>query len=211
MEEGKKKAQVPMHVKRPIVLVAVVVFAFLIIAVLFRYKGMRNNESRAINYLKNFKFLEIEWHQEDYDGNGKHEYWTYDISCLVRIPNRDGKIWHPLAAADGAPAERNDAFDKDWWQGSSRDGWIGYFYRAMLKDETGTPYNQNEFKGIKALNEFKFGIVAYPSEYNSTGRLTFIINEKGVIYYKNTKGEPVLEWPAENPQTAGWQLVEEIE
>jgi hypothetical protein len=45
--------------------------------------------------------------------------------------------------------------------------------------------------------------VAFPAEYSDTSRLTFIVNEKKIIFSKDTKGKPPEEFP-EDPVKEGW-------
>jgi len=40
-------------------------------------------------------------------------------------------------------------------------------------------------------NQSDFGFLAYPAEYRSSGVMTFIVNQKGVIYQKDL-GEKTL-------------------
>ena len=43
----------------------------------------------------------------------------------------------------------------------------------------------------------RFGYCAYPAEYGVSGVRTFILNENNTIFWKDTQGEPVLEWPSD--------------
>lgn len=50
----------------------------------------------------------------------------------------------------------------------------------------------------------EFGLCAVPCIYGDSGTNTFIINQVGVIYYRDTKGKPVTEWPADEIKAGKW-------
>ncbi|MFH1227763.1 MAG: DUF2950 family protein [Planctomycetota bacterium] len=163
------------------------------------------------------------WRQTDADGNGIKDYWTLDVSCLHRFYRCDGKtkvgfIDISFARSDVDAYSRNNPspFAIGNWNGLDIQYWptlsvtytttakSGYYYRAMLLDENGEPYNQNPVgkKGIKACNSTKFAFVAYPSSYGISGVDTFIVNEGGTIYFINPGSDAnkvVLKWPGSDP------------
>ena len=163
------------------------------------------------------------------DGNGRKDYWTYDVSCLHRMYRADNNtkmafIDIDMAKSDSKPADMKGGelpFGKDLhiesWDKITLDAKSGYFLRAMLTDEDGKPYNQNGVgaNNIKATNNSRFAFVAYPAEYGVTGIKTFIVNqenglykEKGV-YSKDTGSDgnkSIIQWPGKNPIALGWEL-----
>lgn len=52
-------------------------------------------------------------------------------------------------------------------------------------------------------NPGRFAIIAYPANYPSSGRMTFIINESGSVYQKETYGDVPDKFPSD-PYTEGW-------
>ena len=185
-----------------------------------------NNENAVVSELRSLIICEATWLQQDMDGNKKKDYWTYDISCFYRMimprnPLTESlgdwgspSIRLDLARADAAAAA-DDVFGKgiiENWAGITQTAVPkrGYLFRAMERDENGNLYNQNEFKGVKALNEHKFAFVAYPFKYNKTGNLTFIFNEEGTIYGIDTGSDAqkiILQWPGVNPETVDGPVV----
>ena len=181
--------------------------------------------SGAIASLKLMTSAEATWLQQDVDGNGKKDYWTYDVSCLHRMYRPDGQtkaafIAIDLARADGQPAAL-DQSTKTFGSTSQIENWanittapkLGYFFRAMLTDDQGQPYNQNEVGNteFKATNNSRFAFVAYPAEYGQTARKTFIVNQEGTVYSKDMGGETtkiVLQWPGSNPAGLDWNVAD---
>jgi hypothetical protein len=111
-----------------------------------------------------------------------------------------------LASADACPADvKNINFFGDDPKIAPLDeckpySWYGYYFRAMLTDEQGIPYNQNPVgtKKILATNSNKFAFVAYPAIYGKPGTYTVIVNEKETVYYRDTGSDEnkiILQWP----------------
>jgi len=179
-----------------------------------------HNETWAECSVKMLCSQEVIWEQQDVDGNGIKDYWTYDVSCFYRMYRFDGTTKVAIIDSSFARADANRAVDGVFGATPTFENWdagptqltpapkSGYWIRAMTTDETGMPYNQNKVNGIiKATNNSKFAFVAYPAEYGKTGRRTFIINQNMAPYAKDTSGKPVLTWPA-NPAGEGWQKVQ---
>ena len=116
------------------------------------------------------------------------------------------------ALADAAPAEAGQAAGRlpalsDFGVARPKGG---YLFRAMetdasvmpvevLRVDTGGQPNMG-----KVHNTSRFGFCAYPAEYGASGLRTFILNENNTIFWKDTAGEPVLEWPVDAELMAEW-------
>lgn len=167
------------------------------------------NEASAVASLKVMTNAEAVWLQQDADGNGIKDYWTYDVSGLHRMLRADGStkcefISIDLAKADAAPADDNTF-------GSNRlsqqpDAVVmpktGYRFQAMTWDENGQPYNQEMVDNIPAGNYNKFAFVAYPDMYGTSGVNTYIVNQEGTVYATDCGSDSnkiVLQWPGNNP------------
>ncbi|MBI5778512.1 MAG: DUF2950 family protein [Planctomycetes bacterium] len=166
------------------------------------------NESAAIASLRLLATAEALWRQQDPDGNGIKDYWTYDISCFYRMYRADNTTKIAFIAMDLARADVNTAETGDFGTIPAIEDWVdmplspksGYYFQAMELDENGEPYNQVEVGDtkIKAANQTKFGFVAYPAEHGKTGRRTFIVNEQGTIYAIDVNPDVygvALQWP----------------
>ena len=90
----------------------------------------------------------------------------------------------------------------------------GYYFRVMTHDNSNgksEPYateTSTDDKMGKVHNNSCFGVCAYPAEYGASGRRTFIINEGNTIFWKDTAGEPVLEWPSDDDLKAEWNKMD---
>ena len=159
------------------------------------------NEVSAVSGLRTLMAVEATWSQQDADRNGTKDYWTYDISCLNRIFRADNAtkvsmIDIAFAKADAKPADfsgGNKPFGtwpmiEDWSTvGLKTMPKSGYYFKAMVLNENGQPYNSNTVgsNNVAATNSDQFAFVAYPAEYGVSGRRTFIVNQNGTVYAKD--------------------------
>lgn len=145
--------------------------------------------------------------QEDFRSNdrnrdGVQNYWVRDVAGLHHLDLGDGPL--ELVGSNVARA--------DWTSsGSKFVPYAGYGFAALKTyGEGGKSLPYDEGTGLSAA---RFGMVAFPVEGRHSdgahGTLTFIVNELGVIYAKNTGGKPVSEFP-EDPRANGWKPFDRI-
>ena len=177
-----------------------------------KYHRLYSNESSAASGLRTLICVEAVWMQQGADRNGTKDYWTYDVSTFFRMYRPDGStlvqgIDLAFARADGQP-HADDIFGpgitQDWTGVMTTTAKSGYYYRAMVWDENGNSYNQNEVgdKKVKSANQEKFAFVAYPAIYAITGVRTYIVNQGGTIYAidpGSDKDKIILRWPGADP------------
>jgi hypothetical protein len=172
------------------------------------------NESSAVASLKVMTSAEAVWLQQDADGNGIKDYWTYDVSCFYRALRADNETKVAFIPIDLAKADANPASSDIFGKGRKGHFGIaelpevtstsksGYRFQVMDLDENGQPYNQEMVDGIPATNNSKFAIVAYPDMYGASGINTFIVNQEGTIYANDCGSDAnkiILQWPGNNP------------
>jgi hypothetical protein len=167
------------------------------------------NEISAVSSLRTIAKAEALWLQQDADGNGIIDYWTYDVSGLYRMLRADGLtkcefIPLDLANADASSADADIFGDDKLSQRLSAKvvSKYGYLFEAITEDEDGQPYNQEMVNEIPAANKTKFAFVAYPETYGKTGSKTFIINENSTVYEVDpgsSQNKMILQWPGSNP------------
>jgi hypothetical protein len=189
-------------------------FIFMVLLPPFLSGRISVNQTEAIGVLKQLCSAEAIWFQQGPDGNSIKEYWTYDVSCFNRMYRAGGVTKVNFIDKSVAIADANRAADDVFGTNSTIESWLslsstpksGYFFRAMLTDENGKTYNQNEMgiTKIKATNSSKFAFSAYPETYGSSGIDIFIINEKGIVYStdpgSDSESKIVLQWPGPNPE-----------
>ena len=50
----------------------------------------------------------------------------------------------------------------------------------------------------------RFGYCAFPADYGVSGTRTYILNENNTIFWSDTQGEAVLEWPSAELLQSEW-------
>ena len=65
----------------------------------------------------------------------------------------------------------------------------GYCYRVLTHQGKDAPGGAKRYI-INGKMTDGFAFVAYPAEYKSSGVMTFIVNEDGVVYQKESAGRP---------------------
>jgi hypothetical protein len=82
----------------------------------------------------------------------------------------------------------------------------GYYFRVLTRGKGGA---KSYIVNGKMTEGFAF--VAYPAEYRSSGVMTFIVNQDGVVYEKDLgkKTEDLAKGLKEYDPASGWQKTEE--
>ncbi len=163
--------------------------------------GPAANELIAQLSLQLLRQAEETLRTSDADRNGAADYWTRDVAGLHALKDGAGQpiflIDPQMAAADPdgaaryglAPAPKN-----------------GYFYKMMSSDPDGQVYQADDDKdGSAFTNKARYGVSAWPAQYGPGGRFTFLLNETGKVWKKDTGGRPVDRWPGKDPAQEGWE------
>jgi hypothetical protein len=98
--------------------------------------------------------------------------------------------------------------------GNSPDGsptpYRGYYFRILARQGKSGPGGAKSYIANGKMTG-GFAFVAYPAEYRSSGVMTFIVNEDGVVYQKDlgNKTEAVAKAMKEYKPQSSWQKAEE--
>jgi hypothetical protein len=143
------------------------------------YRRIGRNELSTIQVCHELVDAENEYHAQAHDG-GSGEY----AQKLASDPGKhDGLYWQASAGESESPigpliAEASMGSAND----QKREPFNGYYFR-VLKEENGPNGAQSFISDGKMTKGFAF--VAYPAEYRSTGVMTFIVDQDGVVYEKD--------------------------
>jgi Protein of unknown function (DUF2950) len=97
---------------------------------------------------------------------------------------------------------------------TSRDGaatpYRGYYYRVLTHQGKNAPGGAKAYI-VNGKMTGGFAFVAYPAEYRSSGVMTFLVNEDGVVYQKDLgkKTEVLAKAMKEYSPNTSWQKSEE--
>lgn len=160
---------------------------------------MERNEAHAAACLKLLSVAEVDFRNNDRDNNRINDFWTADVASLyplVPASSLPGAAY-PIQLVERALAEADTHPIQPLIPNPLP--YRGYFFRAMMTDESGARY-QSPSGSITGptgsyFNTSKFGICAYPANYPSSGRWTYIVNEGNSIFKMDTDGKPMAAWP----------------
>jgi len=168
------------------------------------------NEQNAASSLKTVATAEADFKTNDADNNAVRDFWTGDIAGLYAIDNTSTGTALPSAikliegsvaladlwAATGSLSNGNYANDISTF--GIRSNKAGYWYGMLLEDLStgaapGAPaglYQQDtDGSGDAVHNSSRFGAVALPEAYGSTGHLAYIVNERNTMFSRDFGGE----------------------
>ena len=177
------------------------------------------NENQAKSAMRDILNAQAKFNEKDLDGNGMPGFWTADVAGLYCLTTQQTTkplelIGASIAAADAEPFGKRYEFKGIEYEKERIQKWepyFGYKFRMMEKTRDGEAYAQDaEKSGVKAKHPWAWAACAAPEKYNQTGVVTIIVNEKGILYKKDTKGKPVVKWPSEKELLEEWVRVERV-
>ena len=170
------------------------------------YRRVGRNELSAISVCQ-----ELVAAQKEYYSTQHNEYAQEIFSDEGQ---HNGLYWK---AAEGEPQSPigplvASAFAKGYakTQGGAPTPYRGYYYRILTRQGKNGPGGAKSYLvNGKMANGFAF--VAYPAEYRSSGVMTFIVNEDGVVYQKDLgkKTDVLTKTMKEYNPNSSWQKAEE--
>ena len=170
------------------------------------YRRMGRNEMSAIRVCQ-----EMVTAQKEYYSSEQNEYAQKIFSDEGQ---HNGLYWK---AADGDPQSPigplvASAVAEGYVKGrdSAPTPYRGYYYRVLTRQGKSGPGGAKSYIVNGKMTE-GFAFVAYPAEYRSSGVMTFIVNEDGVVYQKDLgkKTEVLAKAMKEYNPNSSWQKVEE--
>jgi len=169
------------------------------------YRRIGRNEMSTIRVCQELIAAEKEYYST------QHEYAQKILSDAVQ---HNGLYWK---AADGEPQSPigplvASAVAEGYAKrpGGAPTPYRGYYYRILTRQGKNSPGGPKSYiAGGKMTGGV--AIVAYPAEYRSSGVMTFIVNEDGVVYQKDLgwKTDILAKALKEYNPSFGWQKAED--
>jgi hypothetical protein len=144
------------------------------------------NELQTIDVLRTYVDAQREYVRKDWDGDGAYSYAQKFASTPGK---KDGLYWKagegevqspfgPFAARAAQEGyERKGKTDKP-------SPYYGYYFRILKSQGKDAPGGAYDYV-VKGKMILGFGLVAYPAKYGSSGIMTFLVNQEGVVYQKD--------------------------
>uniref|UniRef100_A0A831XMT6 DUF2950 domain-containing protein n=1 Tax=Geobacter metallireducens TaxID=28232 RepID=A0A831XMT6_GEOME len=141
------------------------------------------NELHVIDVLDAYVDAQLEYAGKDCRGAGKVEFAQKLISSEGA---RDGLYWE---AKEGEPPSplgplMARAATEGYPEGHNLSPFHGYYFKILKGQGKHAPGGAYQYV-VKDRMLLGFGLVAYPAAYGSSGVMTFIVNQAGVVYEKN--------------------------
>lgn len=175
--------------------------------ILFRRIG--KNELAAIRVCHELVDAQKEYHSRSHGGSGKQ----YARKFVSDDGKEDGLYWKPVDGGGDSPIGPLVAF-------ASREGYPegqsvgsspfqGYYYRILTRQGKNAPGGVKDYLANGKLTR-GFAFLAYPAGYGTSGVMTFIVNQSGVVYQKDLgpKTTEVAEAVKEYDPDSTWQKAE---
>ena len=120
--------------------------------------------------------------QKEYDAAQHNEYAQ---KILSDEGQHDGLYWKAADTEPQSPVRPSVAAADAKGSGKTQDGvptpYRGYYYLVLTRQGKNGPGGTKVYTVNGKMTE-GFAFVAYPAEYRSSGVMTFIVNQDGVVY-----------------------------
>ena len=144
------------------------------------------NELSAIEVCRAYVDAQREYSSKDRNDDGVREYAQHFTSH----PNQhDGLYWSANPGEEPSPMgaliarARDEGYEKMGTR-TRREPYHGYYYRILKRQGPQAPGGAHDYiVGNHMIGGF--ALVAFPAQYGTSGVMTFIVNQDGVVYQKN--------------------------
>ena len=96
---------------------------------------------------------------------------------------QDGLYWPVGETEDASPLGEFLADSEP--RGDEQQPFHGYHYRMLLRRGAHAPGGEMEYTDGEGLLTHGFGVIAWPAQYGRSGVMTFITNQRGLVYQKD--------------------------
>ena len=143
------------------------------------------NELAAIEVCRAYVAAQREYAEKDRNRDGILEYARKFLSSPGK---EDGLYWPTKAGEDQSPLGPLivQARAAGYGQGKvrGRTPYHGYYYKILLGQGPAARDGAYDYV-VEGRMIAGFALVAYPAQYGSSGIMTFIVNQDGIVYQKN--------------------------
>jgi Protein of unknown function (DUF2950) len=170
------------------------------------YRRVGRNEMSAITVCQELVAAEKEYRSAQHD--------EYAKKIFSDEGQHNGLYWK---ASEGEPASPigplvasavAEGYAKE--QGGGPTPYRGYYFQILTRQGKDGPGGQKSYIVNGKMTE-GFALLAYPAEYRSSGVMTFIVGQDGVVYQKDLgkKTDVLVKAMKEYDPNSSWQKAEE--
>ena len=169
------------------------------------------NELDAIQVCRTYVGAQREYASKERDGSEVRKFAQRILSTPGKM---DGLFWNATSGQEQSPlGNLLAAWAKEGYEqttGHPRQPYHGYHFRVLKRQGSAAPGGKYAYV-INGNMIAGFALVAFPADYESSGIMTFIVNQQGKVYQKDLgpdtqeAGRKMSEY---NPDTS-WTLVKD--
>jgi len=145
------------------------------------------NELDVIALLEAYVDAQREYAAKDWDGDGAYPYAQKFRSTPGK---KDGLYWETQEGEEASPfgplaaQAAREGYTKKTAKSAGKSPLHGYYFRILKAQGKHAPGGAYDYV-VKGNMILGFGLVAYPAKYGSSGIMTFIVNQEGIVYQKD--------------------------
>jgi len=149
------------------------------------YRRVGANELGAIDVCRGFVSAQLEYASEGRDGDPAG---IYALKLISDEGLHNGLYWPTAEGEPGSPAgpfvaaAASEGYRRA--EGDARTPYHGYYYRMLYAQGANANGGARDYFKGGLLTE-GFALVAWPADYGSSGVMTFIVNQDGVVFQKD--------------------------
>jgi hypothetical protein len=143
------------------------------------------NELDTIQLCRTYVEAQRQYAGKDRDGSGVHKF----AQRIISMPGKmDGLYWNAASGQDQSPfgqlfaTASTEGYEQT--TGHPRQPYHGYHFRVLKQQGTAAPGGERDYV-INGNMTGGFALVAFPVDYESSGIMTFIVNQQGDVYQKD--------------------------
>lgn len=168
------------------------------------------NELGTIEVMHAFVDAQREYAGTDWEGDG---IWEFAQKFRSTPGKRDGLYWEVKEGERESPfgplVARADSEGYAKSKGGDHAPYHGYLFKILKAQGNDAPGGAFDYL-VNGRMILGFALLAYPAQYGSSGIMTFMVNQNGVVYQKNLgkeSGKIASSLTLFNPD-ASWKKVE---
>lgn len=139
------------------------------------------NELDAIEVCRGYVEAQDDYAEEDRTGSGVRHY----AQKIISSPGKhDGLYWSSSGASEESPI--GDVVARAFAEGYTKghDPYHGYYFKILTSQGPGASGGEMSYLHNGVMTK-GFALIAWPSDYRSTGIMTFIVDKAGIVYQKD--------------------------
>jgi hypothetical protein len=140
-----------------------------------------SNELDAIEVCRGYVEAQNDYAEKDRTGSGLPHY----AQKIISSPGKhDGLYWTSTGADDESPI--GEIVARAFAEGYTKrhDPYHGYYFRILTAQGPHVPGGAMNYLH-NGLMTSGFALIAWPSDYRSTGVMTFLVDKTGIVYQKD--------------------------